>query len=167
MPTAVISPSTRSRLSIRLGAPDTPMKTTRPAGSASASAEAGTRWSSVQSTTASYVTGGGSSAVQYPVAPNDDASERRLPSTARMCTSAPAAAAKAVVSSPMVPGPQTRTRRPGPAPAADAARQALPPGSTRAPERSSIASGSRCRLDAGTSTFSASAPGHPPMIPTS
>ena len=42
-----------SRLSIRLGAPDTPMNTTRPAGSVSASAKAGIWWSSVQSTTAS------------------------------------------------------------------------------------------------------------------
>ena len=66
----------------------------------------------------------------------------------------------------MVPGPQTRIRFPGPAPAAEAARQALPPGSTIAPARSSTASGSRCRLDAGTMTCSASAPGQP-MMPIS
>ena len=83
-----------------------------------------------------------------------------------MCTSAPIAVANAVVSSPMVPGPQTRIRFPGPAWAAEAARQPLPPGSTRAPARSSIASGSRYRLDARTSTFSASAPGQSTM-PTS
>ena len=59
----------------------------------------------------------------------------------------------------MVPGPQTRIRFPGPAWAAEAARQPLPPGSTRAPDRSSMASGSRYRLDARTRTFSASAPG--------
>ena len=83
-----------------------------------------------------------------------------------MCTEAPAAAANAALSSPIVPGPQTRTRRPGAAKAAEAARQALPPGSTRAPTVSSIPDGSRCRLDAGTITCSASAPAQP-MIPTS
>src|SRR5438067_2479829 len=45
-----------------------------------------------------------------------------------MCTSAPIAVANAVVSSPMVPGPQTSIRFPGPAWAAEAARQPLPPG---------------------------------------
>gem|GEM_PF-6592312 len=41
MPIAVRSPRTRSRLSIRLGTPEMPMQTSRPAGSASASAAAG------------------------------------------------------------------------------------------------------------------------------
>ncbi len=51
-------------------------------------------------------------------------------------------------------------------PVAAAARHAFPPGSTMAPARSSPVSGSRHTLQAGTSTFSASAPGHP-MIPIS
>jgi hypothetical protein len=83
-----------------------------------------------------------------------------------MSTSAPIAVANAVVSSPMVPGPQTRIRfpdRPGrrrrPA---SRCRPARPGHRTR----SSMASGSRYRLDARTRTCSASAPGQSTM-PTS
>ena len=47
-------------------------------------------------------------------------------------------------SSPIVPGPRTRARSPDPTAAALAARSALPPGSTNAPSRGSIESGSTC-----------------------
>jgi osmoprotectant transport system substrate-binding protein len=52
MPMAVMSLSTRSRLSSRLGLPETPINTIRPAGSTNFSAAAGTDSSSVQSMTA-------------------------------------------------------------------------------------------------------------------
>jgi hypothetical protein len=89
-----------------------------------------------------------------------------LESTPSTCTSAPAALANEVVSRPMVPGPQTSTVVPGPAPAAAAARHEFPPGSTSAPAWSSTVAGSRYALLAGTSTCSASAPGQP-MMPIS
>ena len=58
MPTAVTSASTRSRVSIRLGSPDSPISASRPPGRTSDSAVAGAVGSEVASSTASYEAGG-------------------------------------------------------------------------------------------------------------
>ena len=64
-------------------------------------------------------------------------------------TSMPSDPAIIAASRPMVPGPYTSTREPGPASVARTARMALPPGSTRAPATSSTESGSACSAVAG------------------
>src|SRR2546423_649956 len=61
-----------------------------------------------------------------------------------MCTSAPIAVAKAVVSSPMVPGPQTRIRFPGPAGPHPAG---IPPAAERRPHAAPLVTGADREAD--------------------
>lgn len=166
-PTAVTSFRTSARVSILLGSPASPMYTSRPPGSTNSCASAGRRTALVASTTASNGRSGRVSSRQACGNPSERAKASE-PSVAPIrCASAPAARTNSATSRPMVPGPSTSTRSPGPAPVACAARRALPPGSTSAPSTGSTESGRTCNETAGTASCSARAPARPPRMPTS
>jgi hypothetical protein len=117
--------------------------------------------------TASKGRSGRSSSGQARSNPRVRANASERPERPSRCTSAPAARANMATSSPIVPGPRTSARSPGPRSAAWAERRALPPGSTSAPRAASTESGSACSEPAGTASCSARAPGWPPRTPTS
>ncbi len=167
MPTTVTSLSATRRLSTWLGRPASPIQTTRRPGSTRSTARAGSSAALEASTTASNATLGIVSAVQTWSNPRERANAAEASRWARRWTSMPRAAAIRATSSPIVPVPSTRSRSPAARAAASTARQALPPGSTRAPRVSSTASGSASSDQAGTASRSARAPGHPRRMPTS
>ena len=87
------------------------------------------------SMTASNVVAGSVSRRQTCANPSERANRADVSRRASRCTSTPRAVAMSAARSPMVPAPTTSTRSPATRPAASTARQALPPGSTRAPRR--------------------------------
>ena len=87
----VTSRSTATRVSTRLGSPASPMHTTRPPGSTSSTARAGTSAAFVASTAASHGRSGSVSHVHTPPTPSDRANATERGDRPTRCTSAPRA----------------------------------------------------------------------------
>ena len=138
-------------MSIRLGVPASPMQTTRPPGSTTPDRRR--RHLRVVGGIDDGVDRHVRQAIRRPARAHAEAGcqvPARLADARRGGPPPRQPTAKAAASSPIVPAPHTSTRIPGPACAAAAARQALPPGSTIAPARSSTVSGRWMEAATGT-----------------